>query len=142
MCYPQLYKTLLEALRNTESSSSVSIQNLVLLFPEIRKEVEANRHLAEVQNEDTDVESMDYEDVRGIIEKTILHHGYIEIENEVYDSVDDCADILIDLDEIEKLEKVAGAKDVWWQYIFSYDHHFGEHMKNLEKQAETLNSKK
>ena len=131
--YPQEYKHLLKALR---SGPKRTIPELIALFPAIRAEIDANRFKADVIEEnDPDGSRMDYTSAREFVSETVDHQGYIEIDGDMHDSIDDCADILMDLDEIEKLENFQSEADVWWHYIFGFDSHYGEHMDNLELQA-------
>lgn len=131
--YPREYKSLLTVLRNGPKRT---IPDLVSMFPAIRAEIEANRNRADVIDEnDPDGLRMEYSRAREIVTYTVDHQGFIEIDGEMYDSIDDCADILMDLDETEQLEGLKCEADVWWQYIFGYDSHYGEHMKNLELQS-------
>lgn len=131
--YPQEYKHLLKALRHGPKRT---ILELIALFPSIRAEIEANRSRADVIDEDDpDGLRMDYAEARQIVSETVDHQGFIEIDGDMHDSIDDCADILMDLDETEKLEKLQSEADVWWHYAFGFDSHYGEHMDNLELQA-------
>lgn len=134
--YPRAYKPLLNVLRN---GPKCSMSDLVLMFADIRDEIEGNRERANVIDED-DPEDLriEYSMAREIVSLTVDHQGFIEIDGEMHDSIDDCADILIDLDETEKLERHQCESDVWWHYIFGYDSHYGEHMENLELQARWL----
>lgn len=134
--HPQEYKHLLKALRH---GPKCTIPELIAFFPAIRNEIEANRSRADVIEEnDPDGLRMDYANAREIVSMTVDHQGFIEIDGDMHDSIDDCADILMDLDEIEKLEHLQSEADVWWHYMFGYDTHYGEHMKNLEQQSRWL----
>ena len=136
MAYPAKYKPLLNALRSSPPSS---LAELTKLFVDVRSEIEANRDRGDVtQTEDLEDIPLEYKMAREIVSKTVTHAGFLEIDDEIYDSVDDCADLLIDLDFIEKLESLQPVPDVWWTYMFSYDSHYGDHMKSLEIQARWL----
>lgn len=136
MTYPAKYKSLLHALRSSPPSS---LAELTRLFGDVRSEIEANRDLGDVtQTEAPDDIRLEYKMAREIVSKTVTHPGFLEIDDEVYDSIDDCADLFMDLDFIEKLEALQPVPDVWWTYVFCYDTHFGDHMKNLEIQTRWL----
>lgn len=131
--YPQKYKALLTALRHGPKRT---IPEMVSMFPAIRAEIEGNRSRADVIDEnDPDGLRMEYSKAREIVNETVDHQGFIEIDGEIHDSIDDCADILMDLDETEQLESCQCEADVWWHYISFYDSHYGEHMSNLELQS-------
>lgn len=131
--YPQAYKALLSVLRNGPKKS---IPDIVAMFPAIKAEIDNNRHQADVIEEnDPEGLRLEYREARNVVTETVDHQGFIEIDGVMHDSIDDCADILMDLDEIRKLEDIQGEEDVWWHYVFGYDSHYGEHMKNLEDQA-------
>ena len=134
--YPREYKSLLTVLRH---GPKCTIPELISFFPAIRKEIEANRNRADVIEEnDPEGLRLEYSSAREIVSETVDHQGFIEIDGDMHDSIDDCADILMDLDETEKLEGYQDEADVWWHYIFGFDSHYGAHMKNLELQAEWL----
>ena len=134
--YPQEYKALLSVLTNGPKRS---IPDLAAMFPLIKAEIENNRNRAEVIEEnDPDGLRIEYIEARKMVSETVDHQGFIEIDGVMYDSIDDCADILMDLDETRKLEEIQSEAAVWWHYIFGYDSHYREHMKNLEDQATWL----
>ena len=138
MNYPVKYKELLKALKNEKL---LSLKKLCQLFDAVRNEIEENRGLGDVtQTDDPEGIRMEYSAARKLVSETVDHQGFLEINGEMHDSVDDCADLLMDLDEIEKLEAFQPAQDVWWAYVFKYDSHFGDHMKNIEVQARWLAS--
>ena len=133
---PVKYKTLLNALRN---GANQSLADIVALFPNIREEIESNRsNPYSSTGTGSDPPRLEYEEAREIVADTVDHVGFIEVNGDMHDSIDDCADILIDLDEIEKLQSIAPSADVWWKYILHYDFHFVDHMKNHEDQVRFL----
>ena len=140
MNYPNQYKKILELLKN--GKEAVLVENLLPYFDSIKKEIDDNREFAQCSEEgDADVNRMNYEEAREVVSQSVKNIGFWEKGDEVYDSIDDCADLLMDLDEVQQLEELQPVSDVWWQYIFYYDHHFGEHIRNLEKQVEWFKEK-
>jgi hypothetical protein len=136
MTYPTKYKPLLKALRE---GPPISLSDLVDLFAPVRNEIEANRDLGGVtQEEDPKSIRLNYRAARELVSTTVIHHGFVEVGDEVHDSIDDCADLLMDLDELDKLETLQPKEDVWWTYVFNYDYHFGNHMNNIEIQSQWL----
>jgi hypothetical protein len=136
--YPYQYKKILNILKNEQSFDLV---RLVELFKYIDIEIDDKDYCdIEITKIEVDVEvaRMDYNEARNIVSKSIIHYGFIEIDDDIYDSIDDCADILIDLDEIEKLASCNSPNDVWWMYIWSYRNHVKDHMVNIEKQVEMI----
>ena len=134
--YPQKYKALLNVLRH---GPKCTIPELTSMFPAIRAEIEENRGRADVVDESNpDGLRLKYARAREIVSQTIDHQGFIKIDDVMHDSIDDCADILMDFDETEKLENCQCEADVWWHYVFGYDSHYGEHMNNLELQSRWL----
>lgn len=134
--YPSQYKLLLKALREGDQ---IPLKELVNFFAAIRQEIEANRDKAHIiTDEDPDISRLNYNLAREIVAQSIEHPGFIQIGYEIYDSIDDCADLLKDLDEVDRLSQYQNPGDVWWQYIFSYDSHFNDHMIALEEQYQYL----
>lgn len=87
MAYPAKYKPLLNALRSSPPSS---LAELTKLFVDVRSEIEANRDRGDVtQTEDLEDIQLEYKMAREIVSKTVTHAGFLEIDDEIYDSVDD-----------------------------------------------------
>ena len=109
--YPSKYKPLLKALRE---GNQISFREIINYFLAIREEIETNRYRAGITtNDETDVVRLDYNLAREIVAKSVEHHGFIEIGDDLHDSIDDCADVLIELDEVERLAQVQASADVW-----------------------------
>lgn len=137
--YPTQYKPLLRVLRETPATP---IPELIRLFPPIREDVQAHRDRTAVTVDDLDITPIEYDRARQIVARTVDHPGYIETNDTVYDSIDDCADLLIDLAEIEQFETRVPAPDVWHAYISCVDSHLHWHMRDLEIQAKWITERK
>lgn len=85
----------------------------------------------------------DYQEIRDIVSKNFPDVGYYnaaleiaheiaESENSVGDATDDICDIAGDLEEVLWCWENTSVDDALWHFKFSFDSHWGKHLRDLQ----------
>jgi hypothetical protein len=143
----------LELLQNGKSDSPIEVESLELALDKLALIHHFVGEISDDANEDSKVPVRDYARWRDFLAKRFPSLGYYNIpstisvsvgEAEIHtgDALDDLADIANELSEFVWRWQNNGENDALWHLQYSYQSHWGSHLRSLQMYLHALRSEK
>ncbi len=136
----RLRKTIRQFLQLCEGTTS-SVRDAEATLPILLDHLALASHASTPRDPDTDVNAprLEYEVTRAIVVTRFPNYGLYQAGGTepdgdllVGDAIDDICDIAADLSEVAWLWEHVGKSAALWQFHFSFNAHWGAHLRSLQ----------